>query len=293
MLCIKKIGGMQGMKEKITEWTEEKIRKTLPIRGEDSHKGTYGTGLLVAGSTDMPGAAIISSQAAMRSGIGKLMVGTSEDVIPSIIPVLPEATYWRNGLDHLVSDGIQQEFRAAAIGPGLPPEEKVEKALQKLLERDIPLIIDAGALEKIPSTFQDRKSPVILTPHPGEFSRITGVSIEKVQSERVELAKEWAEKLNAVIVLKGNKTVTAFPDGEAFFNPTGNAALAKGGTGDALTGMLLGMLCCHEDYRYGVLNGVYLHGACADRWVKENSAHTLLAHELSGLLPQVWHHFET
>ncbi|MDX8289303.1 NAD(P)H-hydrate dehydratase [Metabacillus indicus] len=271
----------------MVEWTEDHVRATLPEREKSGHKGTYGTGLLLAGSKDMPGAALLSGLGAMRSGIGKLVIGTEEEVIPYVVPVLPESKYLRNGLKKAADGEVKTaEYKAIAAGPGLEPNEETEKAVQHLLQGDCPIILDAGAL--LERSYEMRKSPVILTPHPGEFARITGVDVTELQENRSHFASHWAKVLGAAIVLKGNKTVTAFPDGSAWTNPTGNSALAKGGTGDTLTGMMLGMLCCHKDWKHAVLNAVYLHGACADRWTENRSAHTMLAHELTDLLPEVW-----
>lgn len=267
-------------------WTEEHVRATLPERDAESHKGTYGTALLLAGSDDMPGAALLAGLGAMRSGLGKLVIGTSESVIPLIVPVLPEATYWRDGWKKAAGAQLEETYRAIAIGSGLPQTESVQQAVDHVLTADCPVILDAGALEK--RTYPKREAPVILTPHPGEFSRMTGMPVNELQKKRAEYAKEWAAQLQTVIVLKGNQTVIAFPDGDCWLNPTGNGALAKGGTGDTLTGMILGMLCCHEDPKHAILNAVYLHGACAELWTDEHSAHTLLAHELSDMLPRVW-----
>ncbi|ADM39874.1 NAD(P)H-hydrate dehydratase [Bacillus spizizenii ATCC 6633 = JCM 2499] len=271
-------------------WTEEHVRTSLSEREAESHKGTYGTALLLAGSGDMPGAALLAGLGAMRSGLGKLVIGTSESVIPLIVPVLPEATYWRDGWQKAADAQLEETYRAIAIGPGLPQTESVQQAVDHVLAADCPVILDAGALAK--RTYPKREAPVILTPHPGEFSRMTGVPVNELQNKRAEYAKEWAAQLQAVIVLKGNQTVIAFPDGDCWRNPTGNGALAKGGTGDTLTGMILGMLCCHKNPKHAILNAVYLHGACAELWTDKHSAHTLLAHELSDVLPRVWKRFE-
>nr|WGD62633.1 NAD(P)H-hydrate dehydratase [Bacillus subtilis] len=271
-------------------WTEEHVRATLPERDAESHKGTYGTAFLLAGSDDMPGALALAGLGAMRSGLGKLVIGTSESVIPLIVPVLPEATYWRDGWKKAADAQLEETYRAIAIGPGLPQTESVQQAVDHVLTADCPVILDAGALAK--RTYPKREAPVILTPHPGEFSRMTGVPVNELQKKRAEYAKEWAAQAQTVIVLKGNQTVIAFPDGDCWLNPTGNGALAKGGTGDTLTGMILGMLSCHEDPKHAILNAVYLHGACAELWTDEHSAHTLLAHELSDILPRVWKRFE-
>ncbi|MBT2570816.1 NAD(P)H-hydrate dehydratase [Planococcus sp. ISL-110] len=272
-------------------WTAERLKPTLPRRGPDSHKGSYGTALLIAGTKEMPGAALLAGLGAMRSGVGKLVIATEAGAMAMIVPRLPEATYLQNGLQRIAQ---QQEptdsYRAAAIGPGTHPDALTEDAVNVLLGSAMPVILDAGALSK--RTYPERKAPIILTPHPAEFSRITGVAVEALQENRAHYAGVWAKRLGAAIVLKGQKTIVAFPDGEVWANPTGNSALAKGGTGDTLTGMMLGMLCCHPDWKHAVLNAVHLHGACADEWTKNRSPHTLLAHELTDLLPEVWAQFE-
>ncbi|MBT2634102.1 NAD(P)H-hydrate dehydratase [Pseudomonas sp. ISL-88] len=274
----------------ILDWTEKDVKDTLPKRDAASHKGTFGTALLLAGSDDMPGAAILAGLGAMRSGAGKLVIGTSAGVIPLIVPVLPEATYWRDGWEKAAAGQLKETYRAAAVGPGLPQTEEVQRAADHLLQAECPVVLDAGAITK--RSYPARKAPTILTPHPGEFSRMTGIPIKELQQHRAEYAAEWSKRLNVTIVLKGNETIIAFPDGECRRNTTGNGALAKGGTGDTLTGMILGMLCCHKEPKHAVLNAVRLHGACAELWTEGRSAHTLLAHELSELLPRVWKQYE-
>lgn len=272
-------------------WTAEQVEATLPTRDPHSHKGSYGTALLIAGTEEMPGAALLAGLGAMRSGVGKLVIATEAEAMAMIVPQLPEATYLRNGMQRIAEKKAPVEFyRAAAIGPGTEPDALTEDAVSVLLESKIPLIADAGALSR--RSYPVRQAPVILTPHPAEFSRITGVDVRDLQENRASHASEWAGKLGVTIVLKGQNTLTAFPDGEIWANPTGNSALAKGGTGDTLTGMMLGMLCCHSDWKHAVLNAVHLHGACADEWTRSRSPHTLLAHELTELLPAVWAKFE-
>ncbi|PSL41760.1 ADP-dependent NAD(P)H-hydrate dehydratase [Planomicrobium soli] len=282
---------MANLEEHAGIWNKENVRSTLPLREVDSHKGTYGTGLLIAGSPDMPGATMLAGLGAMRSGAGKLVIGTEPEVISIIVQRLPEATYESKALERIAKGFLELDsFRAIAIGPGIIPNDLTEKAIQKILAGKVPVILDAGALSK--RDYEGRQAPTILTPHPLEFSRVTGIKVKELQQNRMHYARLCSKKLGAAIVLKGKETVVAFPDGDTWINPTGNSALAKGGTGDTLTGMLLGMLCIHEDWKHAVLNSVYLHGACADAWVEKNSAHTLLAHELTELLPQVWKEFE-
>lgn len=272
-------------------WTEAHVKAALPRRGPDSHKGSYGTALLIAGTKEMPGAALLAGLGAMRSGVGKLVIATEAGTMGMIVPQLPEATYLQDGLQQIAKQQASIDtYRTAAIGPGTNPDALTEDAINVLLRSAMPLILDAGALSS--RIYPDRKEPIILTPHPAEFSRITGVAVETLQENRAHHARVWANRLGVTIVLKGQKTIIAFPDGEIWANPSGNSALAKGGTGDTLTGMMLGMLCCHTDWKHAVLNAVHLHGACADEWVKHHSPHTLLAHELTELLPKVWAQFE-
>lgn len=268
-------------------WTEKHVKSTLPIRDAKSHKGSYGTALLIAGTKDMPGAALLAGLGAMRSGVGKLVIATDAIAIAMIVSRLPEATFLPNGLKKIVNrQTLIDTYRAAAIGPGTEPDRLTEQAIHVLLESNMPVVLDAGALSN--RVYPTRQSPTILTPHLAEFSRITGTNVLDIQHNRSYYTAKWATKLSVTIVLKGPHTVISFPNGETWINPTGNSALAKGGTGDTLTGMILGMLCCHSNWQQAVLNAVYLHGACADEWIKTRSAHTMLAHEVSDLLPEVW-----
>ncbi len=272
-------------------WSKKDVSAHLPERKSGSHKGTYGTALLIAGSPGMPGAAILASKAAMRSGLGKLVVATARESITPITQFTPEATFEPELMEQINNPNLDlTPYKAIAIGPGMLPDQKTEEAVERLIQIGKPLVLDAGALSK--RSYTKAEAPVILTPHPAEFARITGVSVEDLQQKRAYHAANWSARLGVTLVLKGQNTVIAFPDGDTYLNPTGNSSLAKGGTGDTLTGMLLGMLCCHDDWRHAVLNAVHLHGACADEWIKTRSPHTLLAHELTDLLPTVLKSYE-
>lgn len=274
-----------------TAWSQDMVRRTLPVRAQDGHKGVFGTALLVAGGPDMPGAALISGLGALASGVGKLEIGTYRETIRSIAHATAEATYVPDALAQIANGSHSlASYTAIACGPGTAPDALTEAAIDHLLKSSAPLILDAGALSA--RSYATRSAPLILTPHAGEFSRISGYSLEQITEAPEACASAFAEKHGLTIVLKGPRTTIAFPDGERFHNPTGNAALAKGGTGDMLTGMMLGMLCCHDNWRHAVLNAVYLHGACADEFVKTRSPHTMLAHDIAGLLPEVWKQYE-
>lgn len=281
------IGLKQASKVKMINKSE--VADSFPRRGATAHKGTFGTSLLVAGSDEMPGSALLAAIGAIRSGTGKLMIATSALAAQIIATSVPEATYIFGGLKKIAEGRIDEKIAAAGIGPGISDHETVIKALNELAKQNIPIVIDAGALDPT-INFQHlqskSKAPFIITPHPGEFSRLTQIGVEEIQANRLELAQRFAAKNNITVVLKGHYTIIAYPDGETFINPTGNSGLAKGGSGDVLTGMMVSMLATHSDYRAAVRNAVYIHGLCADLWKEKYSETTMVASDFDELLPQ-------
>lgn len=268
-------------------WTEDDAKRTLRRRDAHAHKGSFGTGLLFAGTDEMPGCALLAGLGAMRMGIGKLVIATTTKTQKFIGNTLPEATYWIDGLKECAEGEMLEDIAAVAIGPGLTDEETVKKALEHLWETELPLILDAGAL--LPGKFPLRTAPVIITPHPGEFSRMTGYSIPEIQKNRLELASQFAVDHQLIVVLKGMHTVIAFPDGTGLVNSSGNPALAKGGSGDTLTGMLLALVATEKDLKQAVANAVFLHGLCADEYVKRKEERTMLASDITDYLGTVLH----
>lgn len=150
----------------------------------------------------------------------------------------------------------RKKIIAAGIGPGIADITKAQKAVDELMKLDIPLVIDAGALRERKDWHA--RGPVIITPHPGEFSRLTGRSVKEIQANRIKLARNFSEKHGITVVLKGKYSVIAFPNGETFVNPTGNSGLAKGGSGDVLTGMLVSMLATHDNYQDAVKKMLFI-----------------------------------
>lgn len=280
--------GLEQKNSGIRFRTIEDVKETLPKRSPWSHKGTFGTGLIIAGSDPMPGSAVLSAIGAIRSGIGKLTIATTRLTASAIVHHVPEATFILGDLDDFLQLEMDDKLRAIAIGPGLSNQEKVERILAMLLKKDIPLVVDAGAL--LPFSNWERPSkntPTILTPHPGEFSRLMGYSIPTIEANRIELARKYALDNLVTVVLKGQYTVIAYPDGDVIVNRTGNSGLAKGGSGDVLTGMITSMLATHDNWRHAVANAVYLHGLCAEYWSKENSETSMTASDFKTLLPVV------
>lgn len=271
-------------------WQKEDVKATFLRRAPHSHKGTFGTGLLIAGCDEMPGSAMLASLAAMRAGIGKLAVATTPFASSIIATRVPECTYVHNGLTKL-AEGMQLDgYKAVAIGPGLDDEEQVDQAIRTLCKSDIPIILDAGALKK--REYPNRQAPIIVTPHPSEFSKMTGLSIQEIQQNRLQVAANYSMENQVITVLKGRNTVIAFPDGEILVNETGNVGLAKGGTGDTLTGIMLAFLSSYQSIKAAVANAVYLHGASADDYIKYKAATSMLASDVSENLAYVMKEFE-
>ena len=249
------------------------IKSILKTRKEESHKGTYGHALLFAGSKGKMGAAVISSKACLRSGIGLLTVNIPEEERDIIQTSLPEAM-----LQFREEEKMDLSvFSAIAIGPAFGIDEVSVQLFRKIIPLvNQSIVFDADAIT-ILSSEQDslNQLPInsILTPHPKEFDRLFGEhsSLE----DRQKTAHQKAKELNCVIVLKGNKTFIT--NGiESFVNETGNSGLAKGGSGDALTGIIVSLLAQKYSTLEAAKLGVYLHGLAADLTLKNQSEESLL-----------------
>lgn len=263
----------------------KQVQQAMPKRAQAAHKGTFGTSMLLAGSDEMPGSALLATIGAIRSGTGRLIVGTTPFVASVIASTAPEATYQFDALEEAAQGKLPGKISAIGIGPGISDDSLAAKAVEQLLQTEIPLVVDAGALLHRKSW--QRKTPLVLTPHPGEFSRLTGMPIKEIQANRIAVAREFAQKHQLILVLKGQHTVIAFPNGHVFINPTGNSGLAKGGSGDVLTGIVLSMLSYYESAEAAVVNAVYIHGLCAEKWAEENGEAGMAASDFQQLLPQV------
>jgi NAD(P)H-hydrate epimerase len=251
-----------------------------------AHKGTFGHGLLIAGSRKMPGAAVLASNAALRVGAGKLTTHLPAAVASSLPFTIPEAMLSVDANDDFFT-GIDLEnyssVNAIAIGPGLGRNPKTEAALGTLLDEiQMPVVLDADAL----NILADNKtwlaylpSGSILTPHVREFERLAGKA--KDDFDRLEKLRTFAKHYGVVVILKGRYSAVAMPDGNLFFNTTGNPGMATGGSGDVLTGILLGLLTRGYLSEEAALFGVFLHGLAGDLAVEgSESLESLLASDI-------------
>ncbi len=175
-----------------------------------------------------------------------------------------------------------------AIGPGLGTEDETVRLVKKLYaEVEIPMVVDADALNALAGALPRTERVRVLTPHPGEMSRLVDKSVKDVQADRLGTAQRLAASSGATVVLKGDRTVIAFPDGETWINPTGSPSMATGGTGDVLTGMTAGLIAQHpKDWKRAVIAAVWLHGRCGELGADKLGEEAMLATDLLDFLPE-------
>lgn len=275
----------------------EEVRALVPGRPPDGHKGTFGHLLVVAGAFGMGGAAAMVGQAALRSGVGLVTVATHEKNLPGIEAHLlsalkkPLTSKKRWVLDLTAFDQLEpvlDGFDAVALGPGLGQDPATQRLILALIDRiRSPLVLDAdglNALAKEPDRIAARAAPTVLTPHPKEMERISGRPVGEIQTDRVGAAQACAERWGVTVVLKGARTVIAAPTGEAWINPTGNSGLAKGGSGDLLTGLIGGLLAQGLAPTAAALLGVYWHGLAADVVARSHPQQVMIPDDVAGAL---------
>lgn len=246
-------------------WTREDTEKHWPARSDDSHKGSHGKVGIIAGSTNMPGAAVLTTSAAVRSGAGLTTLNTHKDIFSAIISHIPEAILFDR------ADGLStfaKGLDVIAIGPGLGVNDETRDLAEYLInEFEGPLVIDADGLsdlKKLKKEIKERIYPIVISPHPGEMARLVGSSAAEVNKNRFVISREIALEYDMYVILKGPNTLVATPDGEIFINDTGNAGLAKGGSGDVLTGMIAAFLGKYERPQHAISSAVFMHGFTAD-----------------------------
>lgn len=264
------------------------IRKILKPRHKFDHKGKFGHALLIAGSQGKMGACTLAARAALRSGVGLLTLHVPGCGYTILQTAVPEAMTLVDSSEHFFTDQVETgAYQSIGIGPGLGQHEETVKAFHRFLETNKkPTVFDADALNMLAAHPEWQKfipHESILTPHPREFERLAGAS--KNDFDRLSRVMDFSKKINAVVVLKGAYTTIACPDGNVYFNPTGNSGMAKGGSGDALTGILTALLAQGYEASKAAILGVYLHGLAGDLAVREKGHYSLLASDLIDFLP--------
>lgn len=285
-------------------WLEAEEFAQLPlVRAADSNKGLYGHALIVAGSLGKTGAAIMAAYAALRAGAGLITVATPDLVLPTVAAAYPEmmteplaatadGTAAMENLSQRRFERIAEKKDVLALGPGLGLHPETQDFIRKIaLLTEMPLILDADGLNAFAGNadhLRNRKTRYLaITPHPGEMARLLERSTKDVQQDRVKAAQEAAHRWNAHVVLKGSHTIIAAPDGKIFVNTSGNPGLAKGGSGDVLTGVLAALTAQFKtsDWTRILALGVYLHGKAAELAGRTTDESGLLATEVAAAVP--------
>lgn len=291
--------------EQATVTTAQRVRELLPPRQPEAHKGSFGRVLIVAGSLGMSGAAVLAAGAALRGGAGLVYLAAPATNCPALEAQLPEAITiplpeLSPGLIDPAAAALLLEKAGAckvlAAGPGLAPAPETAALLEQLLQRcPLPLVLDAGALGALAllpergALLRAAPQPPLLTPHPGEMARLTGLSVGQVQRSRPELARRFAREWKSILVLKGAQTVSASPGGELYFNPTGGPALATAGTGDLLTGLIASLIAQGMRPLDAAAAAAFIHGLAGDLLPEGRGA---LAGDISALFPAAFQRLE-
>ncbi len=271
----------------------EDMRK-LPVRPSYSNKGTFGKVLIVAGSENMGGAAYLSALAAYRMGAGLVKIMTASANRQMMQELLPEAilsVYDADGMElcpELLREKIEDACAWAdviVLGPGIGQGEGVRELLYEFLTNAyVPMVLDAdglNAMARYPELSQYYTENIIITPHLGEMSRLTGLTTEQIRTNLVSTASEYSGAHGIICVLKDSATVVTGRDGQCYVNSSGNSSLAKAGSGDVLTGVIAGLLAQGAELWEAASLGVYLHGVAGDRLKEKISSHGILARELA------------
>jgi ADP-dependent NAD(P)H-hydrate dehydratase / NAD(P)H-hydrate epimerase len=275
--------------------TKHDVVSLFKSRNKFSHKGSYGHALLLAGSNGKNGAAIISAKAALRSGAGRLTVHSTQATIKALLNHLPEAMSSEDSNPNYITELDKPEnYDAIAFGPGVGLHADTQQALKKLLNYYAgKLIIDADGLNILSENktwLNFLPANCILTPHPKEFERLCGKS--ENDFERLETLRQFSMRYHCIVLLKGAHTAIAMPDGTVFFNSSGNAGLAKAGSGDGLTGIILGLLSRGYNPPQASIIGAFIHGYAADLCVKKQSMEGLLMSDVIKKLPKAFKKLE-
>jgi len=308
-ISVRQIGSPAALVEQLgtraERWAEPHEFVAMPlVRAADSHKGTFGHAVIVAGSRGKSGAAVLASYACLRAGAGLTTIATPDEIQPVVAAAYAE--YMTEPLLATKTGGIAaanassgritkllEDKAVVAIGPGIGTHVETRMVVQQIVrEAELPIVLDADGLNCFDGEaykLGQRKTQFLaITPHPGEMARLLGVKNSDVQSDRLKAATEAAKKWKAHVILKGYHTILAAPDGRVFVNTSGGPSLAKGGTGDVLTGVLAALTAQFgtDDWLRVLALGVYLHGAAADLPGMASDDSGTLAHEVAERIPR-------
>ena len=277
---------------------KEIILNILPKRIQNSHKGTFGHVLNIAGSCQYPGAAYLSSLSSLRVGAGYTILASCSDVANIVASQTPDITYLdlgQSGYGTIPKDAIKflsaiANYDVVSIGCGLNQVGGVSELVVNFLKKNrnsyTPIIIDADAINAMAAS-KTYSFPLnsIITPHPLELSRLMGVDVKEIQQNRAKWAWEASREYDCIVLLKGHETVIAIPSGKIFINHTGNSALAKAGSGDILTGMIAGFCAQGIQLENAACCATFIHGLSGEIASKSMSEYSVLASDLLRYIP--------
>ena len=275
---------------------EEFVFSCIPTRVQESHKGSYGHLLAVAGSRRYRGAASLTAEGALRTGAGIVTLASVEPVLAAVTARLPECCLLpcqeseEGGIRAEEADNLSRALEKATVllmGPGLGNTADTRALVRRLVgEARGTVVLDADALNAAAALLAEGEpiprpaGSLILTPHPGEMSRLTGLTAAEIAADPAGIAARYAERWECTLVLKGHRTLIAAPDGRMWQNTTGNAGLSRGGSGDVLAGMTSGLAACGLPAPEAAACAVWLHGAAADCTADRLGQYGMLPHDL-------------
>ncbi len=279
--------------------TPDDVASTIPKRSPNAHKWSCGHVVVISGSRGFTGAASLTSISALRAGAGLVTLAIPESLNPILevkltevmtypVDETPEASFSIKAMEKLLK--LVERATVVALGPGISQNPETKAMVRQILPLlGKPCVLDADGINALAGhgeVLKSLRSPIVVTPHPGEASRLLGIETARILKDPIETARDAARELGVVFVLKGAPTVIARPDGYAFVNPTGNAGLATAGSGDVLTGLISGLIAQGMDIADAACAGVFIHGELGDMLLKEKGYYGFLAGDLSERIPQ-------
>ena len=279
-------------------FSRKEIKSLLPGRPFDSNKGTFGKAMIISGSYSMPGAAKIAVSGALSAGAGLTTLCFPDCIYPAVTSSLSENTFFpvsssdkgciaENCIPEII--GNAASYNAVAIGPGLGVSPETEKLVGTLVNHSRgKIIIDADGINIISrniDVLKESEAEILLTPHPGEMSRLTGRSIAKINADREKTASDFANEYGVTVLLKGANTVIASPDGRIVINPTGSTALSRGGSGDLLTGIAASFAAQGLSLFDSAVLSAYVHGLAGEIAEKKYTAYSATIERIADCIP--------
>jgi NAD(P)H-hydrate epimerase len=284
--------------------TSQDVAPLIEPRPRDANKGSFGHVLVIGGSLGKAGAAAMAGMSALRTGAGLSTIATPKSVLSTVAGFHPEVmtescdetdagTISLRALEYAHMDNLVKGKTVLAIGPGISRHPETSEFVRTVVQKySTAIVLDAdglNAFEGIAKKLNGKGRVLVITPHPGEMARLTGLSIPQVQRDRIGISRSFAREHEMTVVLKGHRTLIAQPDGEIWVNTTGNPGMATGGTGDILTGMVAGMMAQHpSQILEAVASAVYLHGRAGDVACETMGEQSLVATDLIKALPEAF-----